>query len=242
LTADPTMQVERNLDFVTERVEEMKGLADQGEAIPVEVVVRMEAQMDLAVGYTMVAPEDKAPELVKELGRRMIRQQQVLERIKAEGTQKEEGGALALESALELAKRVAVAAELSEGDPLRMQNEYQMLAEPEEPTEPAEPQGQDNEGMGVPEMTPEAEGLQNRFRVAVASGPDEESSSTEPDSPGKRNNNPNVWGLDEPVEPAGSSDMAASSGGSGAGASNAKAAKAGKTATASVEAPNGKGR
>jgi hypothetical protein len=238
------MQVERNLDFVTERVEEMKGLADQGEEIPGEVMVRMEAQMDLAVGYTIVAPREKAPALVEELGRRMIQQQQVLERIKAEGTQKEEGGALALESALELAKRVMLAAELSEGDPLRMQNEYQMLAEPAvaEPAEPAEPQNQNREGMSDSEAAPEPEGPQSQHSdqngAAGANSPNNEGNSPS-ESPGKQNK-PDSKSLEDPAGPAGSSDLAASSNAKAAPANSAKASQPGKTAAAAAEAPKGK--
>jgi hypothetical protein len=228
LTADPTLQVQRNLNYVTERVDEMRELAEGGEEIPGTVVARMEAQMDRAVGYTLVVPAEEAPDLVAELGKRMMQQQELLEEIRTK-TQKEE--AEVLENALRLAERVQRAAELSEGDPLRMQNAYREMGKPAEEMEPES----QNAIPGEPEAVMEAEGAQNQYQVTWATVPDDSHNSSEAESPGWVDN-PGPGGGEAP---AGASEMGARSAGNGAGASSAKDVKAGTTTSAG--ASKGKG-
>lgn len=130
LTSDPVTQAERSMSFVSERVEEMRGLADKGEAIPDGVVTRMEQQIDQVVTQTAAASPDEGPGLVERLRDGMRQQQQVLEQIQATGSP---GDQSALNTALRLTVRAYQAADLAKGDPKRMQYEYLHQARPEEP-------------------------------------------------------------------------------------------------------------
>lgn len=238
LTADPTMQVERNLRFVTERVEEMRGLAAHGETIPGDVVTRMEAQMDLAVGYTIVTPRENASALVEELGRRMYQQQKVLAQIQAEGSQKEDDGAL--NSALRLAERAYLAANLSEGDPLNMQIQYEQLGRlPEKPNQNNEAPAGAEEAPGAEPEAPQGEHSEQGHNDAVEPGNSNgANSSDESNSPGRQSNQPDSSGLEEPVGPAGSGEPAASAG--AAGAKGAGPGNPEKAAAASENATKGR--
>ena len=229
LTADPTMQVERNLTFVTERVEEMRGLAAKGDAIPGDVVTRMEAQMDLAVGYTIVVPRETASELVEALGRRMVQQQKVLVQIQVEGSQKEDDRAL--NTALRLAERAYRAADLAEGDPVSMQVQYWQLAQPpEESNQNTDSPAGGKESPGVEPVPAQNEpGEQGLNDAAGPSNSNGANSSDESNTPGKQSNDPDSSSLEEPPGPAGSGEPAASgnsAGAKGAGSSPEKAAAA----------------
>jgi len=140
LSADPATQAEQNMTFVVERVEEMKGLADRDEIIPDEVVTRMADQMDTVMVQTSAASPEEGPDLLEQLQVKTKAQQQLLTQIQVEGSQ--EADPDALNAALQVNERARVAADSAEGDPNRLEHQYQILIQPEEPLE--EPQHIDN--------------------------------------------------------------------------------------------------
>lgn len=212
LTADPAAQAERNLTFVVERVEEMKGLADRDEIIPDEVVTRMADQMDTVMTKTTAASPEKGPDLLEQLELGILVQQYVLTKIQAEGSQ--EGNPDALNAALQVNQHARLAADSAKGDPNRLEHEYQILTQPTEPLEepqhvdnsdphqenngtagdpqgpqgpqdPQDPQGPQGPGDGPADPPPGRGGNQNR-PGAGNSGPDE---TVEPD-PDQTNTSP----------------------------------------------------
>lgn len=136
LIADPAAQAERSLSFVTERVEEIRGLADRGETIPDEVVTRMAEQVDRIVVEAAAVSPDQAPGLLEQLEEGMCLQQQTLERIQVKGSA---GDQEALNLALQITERARQAADLAKGDPGRLQYEYMHQGEAQNATEESPP-------------------------------------------------------------------------------------------------------
>lgn len=160
LTADPVTQAERNMSFVGERVEEMRGLTEKGEAIPEGVVTRMVQQIDRIVIDAAAASPEQAPGLLEHLREGMRLQQQVLEQMQATGSPQDQS---ALNTALRVTERAYQAADLAKGDPKRLQYEYLHQARPEEPgTEAPQPEynyqheAENGEAIGDPQGAPAA--------------------------------------------------------------------------------------
>ena len=138
LSADPATQAERNMTFVVERVEEMKGLADRDEIIPDEVVTRMADQMDTVMTQTTAASSEEGPGLLEQLELGIIVQQFVLTKIQAGGSQ--EGNPTALNAALQVNERARLATDSAKGNANQLEHEYRViLSQPEEPSQEPPP-------------------------------------------------------------------------------------------------------
>jgi hypothetical protein len=132
LTSDPVSGAEQHLNFAAKRVDEMRGLAEQGSAVPEELVDRMVEQMDQAMQRTTAAPPEEAPVLMEEFRRSMSLQQQVLVQIQKAGP---DGDQPSVRTALHVTERAYEIVEEAKGDPKRFQEEWLHQIQPETPME-----------------------------------------------------------------------------------------------------------
>jgi hypothetical protein len=132
LTNDPATGAEQHLNFAAERVDEMRGLAEQGSAIPDDLVDRMVEQMDQAMQRATAAPPEEAPVLMEEFRRSMSLQQQVLVQIQKTGP---DGDQPSIRTALRVTERAYEIVEEAKGDPKRFQEEWLQQIQPGTPLE-----------------------------------------------------------------------------------------------------------
>lgn len=132
LTSDPASGAEQNLGFAAERVDEMRGLAEQGSTIPDELVDRMVQQMDQAMQQTTAAPLAEAPVLMEQFRQSMHMQQEVLVRIQKTGP---DGDQPSVRTALSVTERAYEIVDAAKGDPKRFQEEWLHQIQPETPME-----------------------------------------------------------------------------------------------------------
>jgi hypothetical protein len=130
LTSDPAAGAERNLNYATQRVNEMQGLAEQGDAIPDQLVDRLVRQMDRAMEQAASAPAADAPLLMEQFRLSMSLQQQVLIRIQKAGP---DGDQPSVRTALQATERAYELVDAAQGDPKRFQLEWLHQQQPEEP-------------------------------------------------------------------------------------------------------------
>jgi hypothetical protein len=132
LTRDPVTGTEQHLNSAAERVDEMRGLAEQGSAIPDELVDRMVQQLERAMQSTTAASPEEAPVLMEQFRRSMSLQHQVLVQIQKTGP---DGDQPSVRTALRVTQRAYEIVEEAEGDPKRFQEEWLQQIQPETPME-----------------------------------------------------------------------------------------------------------
>jgi hypothetical protein len=139
LISDPANGVEQNLSFAAERVDEMRGLAEQGSTIPDAVVDRMSEQIDQAMHQTTAAPPEEAPVLMEQFRQSMQLRQEELVRIREEAGP--EGDQPSVNTALRVTERAYELVDAAKGDPKRFQEEWLHQIQPETPPagQPSEP-------------------------------------------------------------------------------------------------------
>jgi hypothetical protein len=130
LINDPTAGTEENLNYAAERVDEMRGLAERGSAIPDNVVDRMVEQMDQAVEQTAKASPEEASILMGQFRQRMRFQQEVLAQIQQAGP---DGDQEPVQTALQVTERAYEIDDKAAGDPKRFQEEWLQQTQPEAP-------------------------------------------------------------------------------------------------------------
>jgi hypothetical protein len=146
VTSDPAAGAEQHLNLAAERVDEMRGLAEQGSAIPDELVDRMVDQMDQAMQSTAAAPPEEAPVLMEQFRRSMSLQQQELVQIQKAGP---DGDQPSVRTALHVTERAYEIVEKAKGDPKRFQEEWLQQIQPATPVDggPDDEKGNQNENQ-----------------------------------------------------------------------------------------------
>lgn len=122
LASDPAAQAEQTLDYLAERGQEITELTEMGESIPDQAVQRMIRQMDQVMTRIALAPPDETMTLLAQFSERLRIQQQILEKVQAQGP---DAGQPALHTALEATRRLNQQAVEAQQAPEKFRHEYQ---------------------------------------------------------------------------------------------------------------------
>ncbi len=122
LASDPAAQAEKTLDFLAERSQEITKLTDLGESVPDQAVERMVRQMDQVMTQIAQAQPEETVALLARFSERLGVQQQILEKIQAQGP---DANQPALHTALEATRRLNQQAHEAQQAPEKFRYEYQ---------------------------------------------------------------------------------------------------------------------
>jgi hypothetical protein len=113
LVSDPTTETNLALQFGEERVQELQALAESGQPIPEQAIIRMQNLFGYALQKASQAPPEETPALMAEIANRTQIQAQTLERLQA----KSEGDQFRLQQAQQSCLQVHEAAQTRMGSP-----------------------------------------------------------------------------------------------------------------------------
>lgn len=144
-------QVRLDLQFADERLAEIEGLAQRGQAIPEQVTARMEQHLYQAMNQVAWASEGEIPGLLERITQRTQTQMQVLDQLR---TRVREQDRTRLENARQVCQRVREDAAAGLADPQTFRLRYQQRDGVPDDVTPPEPPANTPQG---PEASPGAQ-------------------------------------------------------------------------------------